>query len=250
MIDVNDDLAGAKKPFKVVACIPVKGRGPLVEQTIRRLYLKNGVDKVICSGDSHEDRKVCERAGALWVQHRNQPLGQKWNAAFSEAKQYNPDACLFVGSSDWISDNWCSELSPLLQEYDMVGTPGCHFLDISEVKRLVYWPGYTGHRQWESIGIGRLLNRNILEKLRWNPFDDSLDRSLDGSMSARIKKVGGTASHGVVNNKINSLSISTNQWINKHRFEDHWSGQLKSKVIDNPDQWLGEHFPEALNVFK
>lgn len=249
MVDVNDDLAGAKKPFKVVACMPVFGRRPLLKHTIERLYRKNGVYKVICSGDQAEDKKVCEDAGAVWVPHANKPLGAKWNAAFVAAKEFKPDACLFVGSSDWLSDNWCIELAPYMQQYDMVGTLGCHFADISDTNRVVYWPGYEGKRAWESIGIGRLLSHRVLEKLNWKPFSDVIDSGLDGSMSEKIEKVGGIASHTLDSDKIKSVSISTGQWINKHKFNDHWNNVMKSIKLSEPDKFLFDYFPEAFKIF-
>src|SRR5688572_11164270 len=116
--------------MKIIAVIPVYGRLPLLVKTIQRLLNKNGVSKVICVGNNIDDKRVCVDAGAEWVTHMNRPLGDKWNRGFYEARQYNPDACLFVGSSDWVSDNWLPEMIPYLKDYDLIGTAGCHFLHI------------------------------------------------------------------------------------------------------------------------
>jgi hypothetical protein len=244
-----DDLGTCchKEEFKVVAVIPVKGRWPLLKHTIERLYKKNGVHKVVCVGDP-EEKKFCESLGAEYVIHRNKPLGAKWNTGFVAAKKYSPHACLFVGSSDWLSDNWLSEMGPHIKQHDLVGTAGCFFLDIGDTFRLVEWPGYKGHREGESIGIGRLISKQVLDKLQWKPFDDHLDSSLDFSMIKRCNQVGGK-SHLVVNSSIKSLSISTNQWGNKHKFEDHWSGELRSRKIFEVDQFIESNFPEAKQVF-
>jgi hypothetical protein len=39
---------------------------------------------------------------------------------------------------------------------------------------------------------------------------------------------------GIFNEKSNIqlLSISTNKWSNKHKFNDHWNGKLKSTICD------------------
>lgn len=243
-IDAFDDLGMAKAPFRVVAVIPVNGRRPLLHYTIQRLYQKNGIHRVICVGHDNLDRNVCEKAGAIWVQHRNQPLGQKWNVGFIEASKLNPEACLFVGSSDWISDNWIPQLQPLMNEYDMVGTHGCHFIHSgNDGNKLCFWPGYTNGRVGESIGIGRLLSRKILEKLNYRPFDDRLNGSLDHSMQVRCTLHAGKT-HVTDNNLIKSVSISTDLWQNKHRFSDHWSNRLPSKKIENVDHWIQNNFPE------
>lgn len=250
----KDDLAGCcgkckKKEHKVVAVIPVHGRLPLLKHTVERLYKKNGVHKVICVGHGHLERKLVESLGAVWVQHSNKPLGKKWNAGFIEARKYSPEACLFVGSSDWLSDNWLPENMPLLNNFDMVGTAGCYFMHvgISDFK-VCYWPGYVNSRRGESIGIGRLLSSKVLDMMHWQPFNDELDRSLDNSMQQRVTGLAGKIQL-IDNSKIKSLSISTDRWINKHRFFDHYNNILPSERVDNPNQFVNENFPEAKLIF-
>jgi hypothetical protein len=245
---VHDDLAGAKQPFKVIACLAVRGRLPLLKHTIERLYKKNGVFRVICAGDNHYDRKVVEAAGAEWVQIPNRPLGRKWNESFRAAEKYNPDACLFVGSSDWLSDNWLEELEPEARKYDLIGTPGCNFLHIGKEFIACHWPGYVGARKDESIGIGRLISRQVLTCLQWKPFSDHLDSSLDRSMNERVRQAVGSIQL-IDNLKIKSCSISTDEWINKHKFNDCFNGVLPSEIIPNVEEWIDQNFPEAKLVF-
>jgi hypothetical protein len=251
MVDCERDDLGSccgMCNYKVIACIPVFGRLPLLRYTIERLYKRNGVYKVICSGDNTNDRALCESLGAAWVHHRNRPLGQKWNAAFQEAKQFNPDSCLFVGSSDWLSDNWLKEMRPYSDKYDIIGTSGCHFIHLSTQKRLCYWPGYIGHRENESIGIGRMINSNMLDKMQWQPFNNELNESLDYSMMQKCSKLAGN-SHLVSTRQIKSMSISTDLWPNKHKFEQHWSGELPSERIDDVEKFVSENFPEINKIF-
>lgn len=252
MVDcVNDDSAACcGKCFKkhdVIAVIPVFGRGPLVKYTIERLYKKNRVRKVICIGHLPEDRKICEEVGAEWVQHSNKPLGQKWNAGFLAAKKYNPKACLFVGSSDWLSDNWLDVMMPKLD--GLLGTLGCYFLDLGRTERLCHWPGYKGRREGETIGIGRIISREVLDEMQWKPFNDMLYRSLDSSMQQSVNKIAGIT-QAIDTKEAFSMSISTNQWGNLHRFEDHWNGILPSERIENVDNFIDKHFPEARKIFK
>lgn len=246
-MNANDDLGNAKAPCNVIAVIPVLGRRELVKHTVERLLKKNGCYKVICVGDDLEDKKVCVKAGAEWVTHVNKPLGDKWNRGFYEARKYSPDACLFVGSSDWVSDYWLSEMTPYLKDYDLIGTPGCHFLHIENGFKLCYWPGYVGWREGESIGIGRLISAKLLNRLEWNPFSSRLDNSMDGSMQERCKQAAGL-SYNVCSEKIKSVSISTNVWENKHKFSDHYSNILLSVKIENADEWVEDNFPEAKEV--
>ncbi len=237
--------------MRTVAVIPVKGRLPLLKYTIRRLYEKNGVYKVICIGDAEEEREVCESEDAEFVFHANNPLGKKWNAGFQAAKKHTPDACLFVGSSDWISDNWLSYCEPFIMgDIDMIGKPDFYLLDIGVTLRFCHWLGYgKGPRQDEPIGIGRVLSSRILDLMNWAPMNETLNNSMDFSMYQHLLRLGGKV-HLVKGTEIQSLSISTNRWPNMHRFNDHFTNKLPSSRMHNFGQWLDEKFPEHKLIFE
>lgn len=245
-MEINDDYGNATRPYRVVACLAVQGRIPLLKHTIERLYKKNGCYKVICAGDGMEEKRLCESLGAVWAPHGNKPLGAKWNRAFMAAKPFKPDAVLFVGSSDWISSDWIPTLRPYVEEYHFVGVPGCHFLDIAESMRLVDWKGY-GEERKESIGIGRMISAKVMDSLEWRPFEEASDHSMDSSMKKRVEKAGGI--EFMYNGAITALSISTNKWPNKHNFEEHWTNKLPSEKIADVDGFLKD-FPEAYQIFK
>jgi hypothetical protein len=230
--------------MKVVAAIPVKGRHPLLKYTIKRLLTKCGVSKVICVGDK-EDRAACEEFGADYVVFTNYPLGLKWNIGFQATKEHDPDAVLFVGSSDWVSDDWCSTMFPYLETHYMAGKLGCHLLDIREgFYRCVYWPGYKdgmrrldARRHNEPIGIGRMLSREFLQRIKYTPFDNNQDNSLDWTM---YQKAGSSVK--VSDDNVYSMAISTDRWVNKHKFNEHWAGRLPSEKVKI--SFCDEHFPE------
>lgn len=233
------------EPKKVVAVIPVHGRLPLLKHTIQRLYNKNGCFKVICVG-SELERDVCEKNGAEFVLHSNNPLGAKWNAGFMAAKKHNPTACLFVGSSDWVSDNWLQGMNEY--DYDLIGKKDFYMLDIGDKFRACHWKGYTAkERANEPIGIGRMLSRNILEQMDWQPMDGKLNSSLDWSMFQKVKALGGNIIL-VEDETLKSLSVSTDKWDNMHKFNEHYTGKLKSDII-NVDELLNE-FPEGKMIFQ
>lgn len=245
--EVNDDLALPVRPFRVVAVVPVHERLELLPYTIQRLIRRNGVE-VICVGDGLKEKAICIEAGARWVEHANKPLGAKWNAGFMAARALGPDAVLYVGSSDWLSSNWITTMKPYLDQHQMVGVPGMHLIDIGTQLRCCYWPGYNGSRKDETIGIGRMLSRKLLDKIDWQPFDSTKDSSLDRSMKDKAKAVGVSDYH-VNDDRIKCVSISTNRWVNLHKFEMHWSNLMPSTKIFDMTEILQE-FPEANEVFK
>lgn len=243
--------------YNVVAVVPVFGRLPLVKQTVERLTLKNHIERVVCVCSTDEDYEYIQslrkgNCGISVIKHANKPLGAKWNAGFVEAKKYTPDACLFVGSSDWVSDNWVSTLLPLVKDYDMVGMAGCRLLDISNGRmRGLDWHGYNGEREDESIGIGRLISARILNKIGWKPFNDDKDGSLDYSMQLKVKKAGGKCAI-IHHPELISMAISTDKWENKHKYKDHETGALRRNSLPIKDLrgFLTANFPEAYDIFK
>lgn len=255
--------------MKTIAVMPVLGRHPLLKHTISRLLNKNKCDLVICAGN-REDRQVCEKAGAIFTTQDNRFLGRKWNTLFAIAKTHSPDAVLFVGSSDWLTDDWIPTMSKhLTSKVHMVGKAGCYMLDIktqgnasyttyrkqypTPEYRLLYWPGYKWgspkdhkhNRDHESIGIGRLISREGLESIRWRPFDNNLNFSLDFSMYKKFFK----RSKIVYNGSIHSMGISTDRWINKHTFESHWNNTNPSKRILDPHKFCKKWFDEYDKIF-
>lgn len=240
--------------MKIIAVIPIKGRLPLLKYTIRRLYEKNGIEKVICVGETEDEKELCEEEGALFIKHANNPLGAKWNAGFKKARDFRPDACLFVGSSDWVSDNWLQYIEPHLEEYDLIGKPDFSLLDIKRegqksTYRFCQWPGYIDPaRQNEPIGIGRVISARVLDKLQWQPIRIDLNNSIDWSMYKNVLAVQGKVKL-LKTEEIHSLSLSTNQWGNMHKFEDHYKGKLPSFKKPSFELWLDNMFPEYKKVF-
>ena len=234
--------------MKTIACIPVHGRLPLVHHTITRLLKKNGVHTVICAGATDEEQETCERAGALFIRHENNPLGKKWNATFQLAGEHDPDNILFVGSSDWVTDNWMPYMNEFTGRYDMVGLPNFYMADLGTQFRVCHWAGYgRGPRANEPIGIGRVIGAKVLKAMNWTPFDPTKNNSMDATMFARVLANGGRVQM-LRTDEIKSLSISCPLWSNMHIFEDHWRNKLPSeKIYDH--LFLPKHFPEVFNIF-
>ena len=169
---------------KIIAVIPIYGRELLLPFTIKRLLEKNKLFKVICCGDRESDKNVCLASGADWVQVENNPLGNKWNKGFEYSKQFDPDGILFVGSSDWISQNWINEAWNYIKNDDfaMVGKKDFYMVDIPIDGKIKYckWLGYeSNERANEPIGIGRLISRKFLEAIDYTPFEKNANNSMD-----------------------------------------------------------------------
>lgn len=220
---------------KIIAVIPVYGRELLLPFTISRLYNKNKIFKVICCGNLETDKKICLENNAEWVQVDNKPLGKKWNKGFYEAKKYAPDAILFVGSSDWISENWIQINYKYLPEYGMVGKRSFTMIDVpvNDPISFCHWEGYpNNHRPGEPIGIGRLISKKFLEKINYEPFKNDADCSMDYYMYKICLEQGEKVK--LINSDDSFfLSLSTNAWINKHIYTDHFvASRIKPQCFE------------------
>ena len=215
----------------VTAPIPVMGRFPLVRLTISRLK-RQGVIPIIM-GHEKEAQEIAKEFDIEFIHIDNDPLGDKWNAGFAISRYYKADAVMFMGSSDWCSDDYVESIKLHINDFGMLGMFGCHFADVSQTIRLVNWKGYgPGQRYHEPIGIGRVLRADFLDKINWRPFDPRLNAGLDWSMWIKAMKLEQEIGIIPAEKHIKLLSISTNKWNNKHKFHDHWSGALKSERCD------------------
>ena len=230
--------------MKTAAVIPVLGRQPLLQHTITRLLKVNKIDHVLCVGNL-EDSHACTSAGAEFVQFKNSPLGAKWNHGFKIARDFNADAVVFVGSSDWLSANWLDEMLPHLQGNDMIGVAGFTMCDIREKLRAVYWAGYKGQRAGEPIGIGRIISAAALDRMNWQPFDNDRENSMDRMMYSRCDHV-----KLVPDTEVTALSISTGKWHNKHKFDEHYRNLIEGFNNRIAPETLTDEFPELLHLQK
>jgi hypothetical protein len=215
----------------ITAPIPVMGRFPLVRLTVSRLQDQGVIP--IMMGHEPEAEDIAKQLNVEFIHIDNDPLGNKWNAGFAASKNYKADAVMFMGSSDWCSDDYIDSIKLHIQDFGMLGMLGCHFADVSNQIRLVHWKGYgPGQRHYEPIGIGRVLRSDFLDSIAWRPFDPRLNAGLDWSMW--LKTIRAKQEIGILpdDGQIKLLSISTNKWINKHKFTDHWTGALKSERCD------------------
>ena len=235
----------------IVAPVPILGRKALFPWTIHRL-IKNDIVP-LCVVESDKDKYLCEGYGWRVKKINHMPLGKKWNAGFEWAKSLNPHAVLYVGSGDWVSDDWVDTLFPYLEDFDMVGIKGVHFLHRAYsvphharslrdfTQRLGFWKGYTGDREGESCGGGRLLSRRILDLMDFRPFRDQNYNNMDYNMLYKVINHGGRVKT-IEGPK--GLSVSTDLWGNMHDFNRDIDYEIKETK-----DFLTKNFPEGLELW-
>ncbi len=236
---------------RVYALIPVSGREILLHHTIKRLSKQTYPTSAICCGHTESEKAVCEEAGAIFIScPADTPLGEKWQLCAELARhQEGVEAVMILGSSDWVEDKWVETL--MKEPYGALGSKGLFFYDIRpcNTTRLYFWPGYTGPtRAGEPIGTGRIIKRELLDKMNWEIFYRDYTNSLDWSTMRLVEAVG--EQMVCYDGDLKGLSISTYRWENKHSFR----GLIRtSKVQWYNDaaiaEFIPKYFPEGINLF-
>lgn len=160
--------------FNNYACIQKRLRGVL------DLHL------IAVGSEGTASRDLAEEHGFTYVERANSPLGAKWNGGMEAVRESGADAMIVVGSDDLLNaEAFAIYAHHLAQGYVFVGLSDTYFWDLSN-RQLALWRGYSPPRQGEPMGLGRLIHRDLLEKMDWEPWDSSLERALDFSMMCKL----------------------------------------------------------------
>lgn len=173
-------------PRNIVVITALWQRPAIAELMLARLQ-KQGVRVVAVGSEGEDSRRLAEDNGAHYVEHENQPLGAKWNAALKEAEQFNPDGVVVLGSDNLVSESFFSFVERNLSaKVDYFGLlDGWMYQPADE--RFWYWPGYVGGRCNEPIGSSRCYSGELLDRIGWHHlWDDRLHRNLDGSATRHL----------------------------------------------------------------
>lgn len=141
---------------------------------------------VAVGSEGEESRKLAEEHGWDYVEHENQPLGAKLNAGFARCRALGVDAVVAHGSDDFADPALIVEWARHIED----GASICGLIDMFKVhgRTLVAlrWPGYRGARKGEAIGPWRAISRRILDAIDWAPYDPTLSKNLDNSMTKKL----------------------------------------------------------------
>ncbi len=124
-----------------------------------------------------------------YIEAPNQPLSAKWSAGSQSLRALKPDATIILGSDDFISDALLDRyLVALDQGHQVLGVLDAYFFECG-TERLFHWKGYPPNwRHNETIGMGRCISRQVMERLDYDPWGDCrINSGLDLAMSKRLK---------------------------------------------------------------
>jgi hypothetical protein len=98
---------------------------------------------------------LCRLYDVIAVEHRNLPLGEKWNFGLKEALKYKWDYLLTLGSDDLLSGEL---LRTYTFEDEAAGLNRCGILDTLTGETAIFDNSYA-------IGCGRVIRRDVIERM-------------------------------------------------------------------------------------
>jgi len=184
--------------------------------------------------DRNIEKHIARELGLIYVDHRNSPLGQKWQAGLNKCRELKPDAVLICGSDDLLSNRWVAE-GIRCDEYLLTGQSWWEVYNC-KTNELVH-VAYLSRP--DPIGAGRIIKKELLDKLDWQIFPTEGGIGCDYYSYNRMLKY---TEYGL--NPENILSVKGN-W----NMLDSWEQIIGSdKLVYNwhkdTDVWLSKHFPD------
>lgn len=170
---------------------------------------------------------------SIFIECKNVPLGAKWNAGLKVIKNLEHDYVFIAGSDDIFSKSFYSYYDTL--DAHFVGCLDFYFYDYGK-RRIKYCHGFQRDRRGETHGAGRMLHKNLLEKVNYQLWDDNLNKALDASMTSRLSELEFTSHVFRMSEKgIYGLDIKTE--INIHSIREYQGIYLKedeaSEILKN-----------------
>jgi len=185
---------------------------------------------VVYSEDNHG--KMIKESGAIGVKYHNKPLGKKWNYGLKKAKKLDWDYLQIMGSDDLLSPG----AFDLYKEVPFQGFLDFYVFD-SISKQMAYWRGYNIFRAGETIGAGRLISRELVDKLKWKLWVDERNKGLDRELTSLLKQNNiPTLGHNLMKN--NEMLVDIKGTENLGSFEKY-----NTNIVNNPALFFSHYFP-------
>lgn len=164
----------------------------------RRFAFHGFTAHIVVSGSEPAHASLARQHGATWLRIANDPLGRKWNAVAERACCDGADFLLILGSDDFLSDAIIDRYVDLIRAgWLYMGLQGIYFYEPASQRLALYQLRIGKNRHGAPIGAGRLISTRLLRSCQYRPWQDTLNRRLDASMTrgsnlpeARLIRVG------------------------------------------------------------
>lgn len=209
-------------------------------------------ERIIAVGSCNTDKQTANKAIVDYTEYKNFPVSEKWQHGIYCAQQYDPDAIMICGSDAWLSTNWCMLGKEYVKDgYDIVGKKDfytCYLAPNSKLSII----GRTYRTRKDPVGSGRLISRNILDKLNWQLYPTGLNSCMDGESYKRMINENAILKVITEHPEMIVMSIKSPLWetiTSYSHIANHRMFVPLEDITDN-EIWLNTHFPEAIKDLK
>lgn len=144
-------------------------------------------DAVVCAVTVGEIPLLasCERHGITGVPWRNEPLGEKFNAALYEAMKMGATRIVILPSDDFVSQEWVDIARHSIADY--IIPPSCGVYSPEANRAIVIRKNYPAGML--TFGAGRIVSKRAIDATGdlWPP---NLNRGLDSASNTRLREAG------------------------------------------------------------
>ena len=194
-----------KNRSNTVTFIPVWKRHELLIESINSVKYQTEECKLLAICSSNEDYEFIKSLNIDCILTINLPLGKKYQLGFEFSKLYYPKNVIILGSDDILSKNYIENINKYINKYDIVGLRNWKINEIHENKiyeleychkiknynNKLFWgsknvniskifnseiEGFSANLLKEfpfSIGAGRSIGYNILNKIKWQLYPNA-----------------------------------------------------------------------------
>jgi glycosyltransferase involved in cell wall biosynthesis len=236
---------------KITALIASFGRDAILRDCIS--CIKPQVDNIVLVGSSewtaqfgnreynNTEKHIAKELGLIYVDHKNSPLGQKWQAGLNKCRELKPDAVLICGSDDLLASDWVEKSVESVEPFGHLSflTGIQRWWAYNPIKHELIIIEYLTNMRIDPIGAGRLIGKEALDKVDWQIFPSEAI-GCDLYSYHRLQKYS-----QYMDTRIKSVVLSVKgNWA----MLDSWEQLLGAQTVDilyepQPKRLLNKHFP-------
>jgi hypothetical protein len=130
------------------------------------------------------DKVICEKHNVCHIEHKNDPVSDKWNVGFLKMKELGVDYILPLDSDDIMSNEYMANaIAAMEQAPDLVYTRSIYFY--SAMKDYIGNLYLLTHSS--SLGQGKCIHKSVLEKLDWIPYKQGIGFGMNGALARAMR---------------------------------------------------------------
>jgi len=223
---------------KIIVCTCIYKRKVLTRFCLSE-WLKSPIYMIVCcysEDDDYNNIKDMVSDRLYLCKYTNLPLSDKWNYCVNQAKQFNPDAVMIVGSDDIFTNKYIE-----IAQYNI--NRGVEYISNNNWLYYFYYRKniiimnfkYLQRRYNDGLGSGRIYAKKILDIIDWDlyKFDAPINKSLDGTSFAKVKEYIKCQRFDIIPNAIILLK-NTDEFIGITIKNDYYNYINKHYRVNNP----------------